>query len=141
MTNRPVFTGADLLAVVSSCVTKQLNTLGRRHRLPPVLWSLAVEPDGTGDAVLTIDGHAGGGEYDDTEVSGVVDAWGSAIGLAHRDRRFGWIYEATGPIRPASGLSRTQVRIWGVIDHAAMEADLPAPTRRALPDTDNEVTR
>lgn len=112
----------QLSAAIEAAVATHLNELGQASGLLPLTWYVApsITDDTDMEAVLSIEGQAG--THLPHHPGWVVDHWGRALGLHPVRTPVPGIHAVEGLLEPLPGEYRFEVRVWGVIDQAALYA-------------------
>ncbi|MFE7720002.1 hypothetical protein ACFU44_13285 [Nocardia rhizosphaerihabitans] len=113
---------SQLSTAIEAAVAVHLNELGRAQGLLPLNWFVApsVMSDEDMEAVLSVEGQAG--SHLPQHPGRVVDQWAGALGLRPVYPPTPGVHAVEGTLEPQPGEYRFEIRIWGVIDPAALHA-------------------
>ncbi|MFE1591858.1 hypothetical protein [Nocardia sp. NPDC058705] len=113
---------SQLSSAIEAAVSQHLNELGRAHGLLPLTWYVApsVTDDDHMEAVLSVEGQVG--SHLSQHPGWVVDQWANALGLRPVHFPTAGVHAMEGLIEPAPDEYRFEIRVWGVVDPAALHA-------------------
>jgi hypothetical protein len=130
----PLYTAAPSPDAARLAITDALTELYNRDApagCRPLIWSLSADST---KWQISVSGHAGSGDYNETEAAAVIEAWATHLGLTEQIPT-----ACEGTTQYRGTVNGVEVEVWGVTDAGEFErmsdALLPCTSRT---DSDGE---